>query len=72
MRTIIEADRFPVCSSSGTTKQPQFLTTTTKNLSPQHSRTNSNDSEEDSVLSDYIFIPSSPSSGSLIFPSNTR
>jgi len=67
MRTIIEADIFPVCSSSGATKQSEFMTTT-RNISPNRSRTNSNDSEEDSVLSDYIILPTSVS---LSHPSNT-
>lgn len=71
--TIIEADIFPVCSpSSGARKQSDFMTTTSRNISPHRSRSNSNHSEQDSVLSDYIFIPSSPSSVSLLLPSNAR
>jgi hypothetical protein len=72
MRTIIEGDIFPACSSSGAIKQAEFMTTTTRNISPHRSRSNSNNSELDSVLNDYISIPSSPSSVSLLIPSNTR
>ncbi|CAF2816882.1 unnamed protein product [Rotaria sp. Silwood2] len=71
MRTIIEADIFPVCPSFGAINQSEFLTTTTRNISPHRSRSNSNSSEPASVLSDYIFIPSSPSSASLLLPANT-
>ncbi len=67
MRTIVEADIYPDCSSSGAKKQSEFMTTT-----PHRSRSNSNNSEQESLLNDYIFIPSSPSSASLLIPSNTR
>lgn len=69
MRTIIETDRLPVCSSSGAINQTQFMSTA-KDISPHRSRSNSNSSGQESITSDYIFIPSSPSSAS--FPSNTR
>ncbi len=72
MRTILEVDIFPVGPSSGAIKQSEFMPTTTRNISPHRSRTNSNHSEQDSVLSDYIFIPSSQSSVSLLLPTNTR
>ncbi|CAF3986317.1 unnamed protein product [Rotaria sordida] len=71
MRTIIETDIFPVCPSFGAINQSDFVTTATRNISPHRSRSNSNSSEPASVLSDYIFIPSSPSSASLLFPTNT-
>ncbi len=72
MRTINEADVFPVCPSSGARKQSESMTMTTRDMSPHRSRSNSNHSERDSVLSDYFFIPSSPSSISLLIPSNRR
>jgi hypothetical protein len=72
MRTINEADIFPVYQSSGARKLSESMTTTTRNMSPHRSRSNSNHSERDSVLSDYFFIPSSSSSVSLLIPSNTR
>lgn len=76
MRTIIEADLFPVSPSPGAKEQSESMMTTTTtsrgNISPHRSRSNSNHSDQDSVLSDYVFIPSSPSSISLLLPSNTR
>ncbi|CAF1124956.1 unnamed protein product [Rotaria sp. Silwood1] len=72
MRTIIEADIFPACPSFGAINQSKFMTTTiTRNRSPHRSRSNSNSSEPGSVLSDNISIPSSPSSVSLLLPTNT-
>jgi hypothetical protein len=73
MRTIVEADIFPVCPSLGAVNQSEFMTTTTRNVSPHRSRLNSNISEQESVSSDFSFIPSSsPSSTSLLPSSNTR
>lgn len=73
MRTIVEADIYPVGSSLGAIHQSEFITTAaTRCITPQRSRSNSNSSEPASVLSDYIFLPSSPSSASLVNPSNTR
>lgn len=61
MRTTIEADRLPGELSLGDRK-------TTETTS--RSRVNSNQSEEDSVLNDGTFIPSS--STSILPSSNTR
>jgi hypothetical protein len=74
MRTIVEADIFPVCPSLGAVNQSEFMTTTTRNVSPHRSRLNSNISEQESVSSDFSFIPSSSSSSStsLLPSSNTR
>jgi hypothetical protein len=71
MRTIIETDRSPVYSSSGAINQTGIMSIK-KTISPHRSRSNSNSSEQESISSDYIFIPSSPSSASLVPPSNTR
>jgi hypothetical protein len=71
MRTITEADIVPLSPSLGARKQSESMATTT-DVSPQRSRINSNHSERDSVLSDYSFLPSSPSSASLSPSPNAR
>lgn len=76
MRTIIEADIFPVCPSIGAINQSECTTTTTtttmRNISPHRTRSNSNSSEPTSISSDDISISTCPSSPSLILPSSTR
>ncbi|CAF2151274.1 unnamed protein product [Rotaria magnacalcarata] len=76
MRTIIEADIFHVCTSLGAINQLECTTTTTtligrRDISPHRTRSNSNSSEPASILSDDVFMPSSPSSASLLLPSST-
>lgn len=70
--TITEADIISLSPSIGASKQSELMTTTTTDVSTHRSRTNSNHSEQDSVLSDSTFIPSSPSSASLLPSSNAR
>lgn len=74
MRTTIDADLLPVDLSLGARKARDMMTTTDRSSSS--SRINSNpseDDEEDSVLNDGTFIPSSsPSSISVLPSSNTR
>jgi hypothetical protein len=67
MRTIIDTDIFPVCPSLGAINLSEFMTAITRDISPHRNRLNSNNSEQESISGDFIFIPSSPSSRS-----NTR
>jgi hypothetical protein len=60
--TIAEGDIIPLSPSIGDKKQSELMTNTTIH----RSRTNSNHSERDSVLSNCTFIPSSPSSASCL------
>ncbi|UJR26685.1 hypothetical protein I4U23_008001 [Adineta vaga] len=67
MRTITEADILPVRPLEGARTSTESMSTN-KTISPHLSRSNSNNSIQESVTEDYIVVPSSPSS---IFPPDT-
>ena len=64
--TITEGDIIPESPSIGDRKQSELMPTTT---TIHRSRTNSNHSERDSVLSDCTYLPSSSSSSTSCLPS---